>query len=93
MERWHERGPGWDEINKGKDSLVMVQDQDGVSTSKPAGKETTSGWRRGSRRRSRSHCCKRDPKRLVRARNKCSIQPTVLTVSLQLTNIEGATCV
>jgi hypothetical protein len=43
LERWYEREAGWDEINEGKDSPVMVQDKDGVSTSKPA----EDGIRRG----------------------------------------------
>jgi hypothetical protein len=57
MERWYEREAGWDEINKGKDSPVMVQDK-GVDIQASGERDN----KRGSRRRSRSRCCKRDPK-------------------------------
>jgi hypothetical protein len=44
-ERRHEREAGWDKIKKGKDSPVMVQDKDRVSTSMPAGNGPEIGWR------------------------------------------------
>jgi hypothetical protein len=89
MERWYKWKAGWDEINKGKDSPVMVQDK-GVDV-QASGEQDNKQVPKGKLLQ-KLLLLPQEGILGARTRNECSVLPSILTASLQLTNIEGVTC-